>query len=285
MKTVVITGATSGIGLSVAREMIQYDYTVIGVGRSPERCKKAKSDLLSEFPGKPVEYVCADLMNQSEVRRAAGEIGRYLEKYCSGRLHALINNAGCVRSWYSTTEDGYEQQFALNHLAGFLLTHLLMPYLRAAGGRVLLTSSNSHKMMRMRWNDLMFQKHYHPLLVYKQSKLCNLLFAYAFNQRFAAENIRAYGIDPGLVRTEIGHKQTGSLVHWVWSLQQLRGVSPEVPAKTYAWICEQEPKPERLYFYLCSGKPTSKQVTRENAERLFQRSEQLCGIRFGGEGI
>ncbi|HAN20066.1 MAG: hypothetical protein A2Y15_05225 [Clostridiales bacterium GWF2_36_10] len=281
MKTVIITGATSGIGFAVCKEMLGLDYNVIGVGHSKEKIEAAKMQLQNEFL-KKVTFFQADLMQQSEVKRLAEELSQHLDEHCEGKLYALINNAGCVRSWYSTTEDGYEQQFALNHLAPFLLTHYMLPYLQKDNGRVLITSSNSHKMMRMHWKDIMYKKGYNPLMVYKQTKLCNMLFAYAINDRFSQSGVMAYGIDPGLVNTDIGLKQTGGLVRLIWSLRKKKGVKPEIPAKTYAWVCSQENTPQGLYYYLCIKKKYSKQVNRENADKLFRISEQLCGIKFGG---
>lgn len=281
MKNAVITGATSGIGLAVCKEMLRRHYHVIGIGHSRENAEHAVHALRTEFPDEQVVFFYGDLMQQTEVRRIAETVGRHLEEHCEGRLHVLVNNAGCVRSWYATSEDGYEQQFALNHLSGFLLTHFMMPYLARAKGRVLLTASESHKKMKMHWDDIMFQKRYHPLLVYKQSKLCNLLFASAFNEAHSHRGVNAYCIDPGLVKTDIGLKQTGLIVRLVWRLRMRSGVDASVPATTYAWICEQEPEPEALYYCLCKEKRHSGQVNRENAQRLFRYSEQLCGITFG----
>jgi NAD(P)-dependent dehydrogenase (short-subunit alcohol dehydrogenase family) len=276
MKTIIVTGASSGIGLAVCQELIEAGYRVIGIGRNRERCAAAKQAL-----GVACCFFTADLMHQAEVKRVAGELSAYLDSNCEGKLYALINNAGCVRSWYATTEDGYEEQFALNHLAGFLLTHYLLKHLQAAQGRVLMTSSRSHNNLKMRWDDLMFKKGYHPLLAYKQSKLCNMLFAYAFNARFADTGVRAFGVDPGLVKTDIGLKDTGGLVSFVWSQRMKGGVDPCIPAKTYAWICDQEKTPTGLYYYRCTEKRYSKEICRENADRLFAISEKLCGIEFG----
>lgn len=281
MKTVIVTGATSGIGFAVCREMLHLNFCLIGIGHSIEKCSSAKKQLEEEFPGSKIEFFNADLMQQAEVKRIANELSRYLNEQCEGKLYALINNAGCVRSWYSTTEDGYEQQFALNHLASFLLTHYMIPFLKKENGRVLFTSSASHKMMKIHWKDIMYKKRYNPLMVYKQSKLCNMLLAYALNDRFSADGINAYGIDPGLVNTDIGLKQTGGLVRLVWSLRKKKGVTPDIPAKTYAWVCSQPSAPKGLYYYLCKENTYSKQVNRENADRLFRISEQLCGISFG----
>lgn len=281
MKMVAVTGATSGIGFAVCQKLVSRGYGIIGIGRNIENCEKAVEALKKECSEIPVRFFCGDLMKQSEVYRVGADVRDYVDAECEGQLYALINNAGCARGYYTTTEDGYEQQFALNHLAGFLLTHLLLPCLIKGKGRVLMTSSGSHKRMKMNWNDIMFQKGYHPLLVYKQSKLCNMLFAYGLNERFASQGITAYGIDPGLVKTDIGLKQTGGLVSYVWKIRRKGGVLPEVPAKTYAYLCDEPEAPHGLYYYLCREEPYSKEVNKQNADKLWTLSEQLCGIKFG----
>lgn len=278
MKTVVITGATSGIGLEVARLLAGQGFNVLGIGRDETRCRQAEASILSENPGARVACFAADLMHQREVVRIASVIRNLLDAQWNGELHALINNAGCVRSRYMTTEDGYEQQFALNHLAGFMLTHMLLPALLKARGRVILTGSNSHKGIRVHWKDPMFRRWYNPLIAYKQSKLCNILFAKGLNDRYGNTGIRAYVVDPGLVKTDIGNKETGFLVNLVWSLRKRHGVPPAVPAETYLYLCRQEPAPEGLYYYLCKEKAYSRQVTSENANRLFEISRRLCGL-------
>jgi len=281
MKTVVVTGATSGIGFAVCRELAALDYGIIGVGRSEERCKNALDILNKEFPGVQAIYFCGELSRQNDTARVGNEIREYIEKKCDGKLHALINNAGCVRSYYTTTEDGYETAFAVNHLAGFMLTHILMPSLLACNGRILMTSSGSHKMMKMRWKDVMFKRGYNPLMVYKQSKLCNMLFAYGLNERFGKLGVAAYGIDPGLVRTDIGLKNTSGIVKTVWRLRQKHGVPPEIPARTYAFVCNEPQPPKGLYYYLCREEKYSRQVNKRNSDRLWELSEQLCGVKFG----
>lgn len=284
MKTAVITGATSGIGFEVAAVLLKSGCRVIGLGRSEINCQDAREKLLALCPSADVIFFCGDLMQQSEVRRLAGEIRQELEQ-TGGALHALINNAGCVRSWYMTTDEGYEQQFALNHLAGFLLTHELLPNIIEGGGRILFTSSGSHKMTRINWQDLMFQKRYRPLYAYKQSKLCNMLTVFALNDRFSDRGIRAYGIDPGLVRTEIGNKNTGKLVDFIWKRRRRHGVDPSVPAKVYWELIHCTPEAEGIYYGLSGSMKPSGEVTLQNADRLFELSEKLCGIRFGVKDI
>ena len=281
MKTAVITGATSGIGYEVARALLQQGWRVISIGHTEQRCTDAKALLSSLFPESDIRFLCADLMQQSQVRRVAEEVLSHLN---GEGLNALILNAGAVRSWYTTTAEGYEQQFALNYLSGVLLTNLFLGALQKAQGRILWTGSGSHKHTRVNWDDIMLQKRYGCLAAYKQSKVCGMLFSQAFNRRYKALGIHMYVVDPGLVNTEIGGKNTGYLVSRFWSLRRRAGVSPEIPAQTYAYLCSRQPAPEDLYFYNCSVQKYSPYVNdAQAAERLFALSQTLCGIEFEEE--
>ncbi len=280
MKTAVITGASSGIGLATLVKLAQKGYSVIGIGRDASRCINAEKQILTNHPEVKVRFIYGDLMQQHEVIRVATEIMQILEKENENKLEVLINNAGCVRSWYTTTDEGYEQQFALNHLAGFLLTYHLLPQLRRADGKVIMTGSESHKRMKIHWNDIMLTRGYNPLLAYKQSKLCNILFAKGLNDRYLGDGIRTYVVDPGLVCTEIGCKNTGGVVDWIWNIRKKHGVHPDVPAETFAYLCDTKPAPRELYYHLCKPNRCSRQVTSKNADKLFALSEQLCGIKY-----
>jgi NAD(P)-dependent dehydrogenase (short-subunit alcohol dehydrogenase family) len=280
MKTAVITGATSGIGFAAAQALADQGWRVIGVGHSKKNSEAAKARLLRIAPEADITFVYGDLAQQSEVHRIADEVSALLNKQ-GGMLDALISNAGGVRNWYTTTEQGYELQFALNHLAGFLLTYRLLPHLIGSGGKLILTGSGSHKHMRIRWNDIMFEKRYSPLFAYKQSKLANMLFAKEFNRRYSDEGIRAYVVDPGLVNTDIGSKQTGGLTHLFWELRKKNGVSPDKAAQTYKYLCGLPEHPEGLYYRDCEPSAYSRYAdNEEHAKQLFDLSEQLCGITF-----
>lgn len=284
MKTVVITGATSGIGLAAARCLLKKGYRVICLGRSRENCVKAELSLKAEGIGAEVLFFRADLMQQGEVNRVADLLCGYIEKNCEGKLYALINNAGCVRSRYTTTQEGYEQQFALNYLAGFLLTFRLLKFLVRAGGRVIMTGSRSHRGIGVHWKDIMLKDGYNPLTAYKQSKLCGYLFAKALNDRYSQCGLRAYAVDPGLVRTDIGNKQTGTLVNLIWLMRKRHGAEPEVPAETYGFVCEEVSPPAGLCYRDSRECGCGRQVTSKNADALFELSEKLCGIRYPGAG-
>lgn len=279
MKTVVITGATSGIGLEVARLLAGRGFSVIATGRTAQRCESARDSILASAPGAQRRFYAADLMRRREVLELSARIREDLDRTAGGRLHVLINNAGCARNWYVTTEDGIEQQFALNYLAGFVLTHELLEALLRAGGRILMTASQSHRGIRVHWDDPMLTRGYNPLTAYKQSKLCDILFARALNDRYAPLGIRAYAVDPGLVKTEIGNK-AGGLVSLVWTLRKHWGIPPSASAETFARLCLLPRHPVGLYFDRYGEKAFSRQVTAENGARLLSLSERLCGITY-----
>ncbi|HWQ59284.1 MAG TPA: SDR family NAD(P)-dependent oxidoreductase [Clostridia bacterium] len=280
-KTVVVTGATSGIGFAAADLLAGQGMRVFLVGHAMDRCKAARQKLLASHPDADIACFAGDLVHQREVLRVAAEIREKLARDYSGELFGLVNNAGCVRSWYMTSDEGYEQQFALNHLAGFLMALELLPELKKAAGRVLFTASQSHRFIKMRWNDLMLQRGYNPLLAYKQSKLCNLLTAHEFNRRFGGSGVTFQCVDPGLVNTGIGCKDTGYLVNSIWSARRKKGREPEVPARTYLYLLGNERR-EGLYFGDCAAKRYSREVNDKNAQRLYEISAKLCGV--GGVG-
>src|SRR5512136_1197176 len=144
-RTIVITGATSGIGLAAARAFARNGDFVLGVGRSTEHCSQAASAIQAETPGACVRYLLADLSNQSQVRRLAEEIHVQLLEKGLPYLHALVNVAGVYSPGFVRTVDEVELTFAVSHLSAFLLTHELLPLLLdAPSGRVITVSSGSH---------------------------------------------------------------------------------------------------------------------------------------------
>ncbi|HUX36260.1 MAG TPA: SDR family NAD(P)-dependent oxidoreductase, partial [Rectinemataceae bacterium] len=161
MKHVVITGSTSGIGFAAALALAREGWRVIGTGREAGRCAAAEAALRAAAPGAHVDFLAAELASRREVLGLAERIGRIVGSDNEGRLEALVLNAGTVPAWFTVTEDGYETQFAVNHLSGFLLARELEGELRHAGGaRIVITSSASHRGARMHWKDPMLRRSY-----------------------------------------------------------------------------------------------------------------------------
>jgi retinol dehydrogenase-12 len=279
----VVTGATSGIGLAAAGALAGKGAFMIGVGRSAARCKQAQDAILSRYPAARISYLLADLSSQRQVRQLAAAIRDQVASSDGGQLDVLINNAATVSNWYTATEDGYELQFAVNHLAAFLLTLELLPLLKKApGARVITVSSGSHRNTRIHWQDVMFRQGYNTLRAYKQSKLANVLFTFELNRRLGESSpVRAYAADPGLVNTEIGLKGTSGLVRWIWERRRAGGVDPEQGAETVVYLAADPSLDgsQGAYWKDCRPVQASKYARRaEEAAHLWELSEQLCGI-------
>lgn len=269
---VVITGATSGIGYAAAELLLRNGYPVIGVGSRSERSHAACEKLLASVPGADVLFLSADLSETGEVRRLAEDIRAVLSRR-NLPLFCLANNAGGVRDRYVTTSEGFEFTFALNHLAGFLLTRLLEPELK--DGIVLFTTSYAHLRGRIHWKDVMLKHSFNVLSAYRQSKLAQVMTAAELQRR----GIRAFCVDPGLVKTEIGDKGTRGLARLVWLLRKKKGTGTEIPARTFLYLCGH-PDAEGLCFrdsvpYRHNRRADDPLQT----DRLFALSESLCGLR------
>lgn len=277
-KTFVVTGATSGIGLATAEQLVSAGANIIGIGRSVERCQEAESRLGKLNPQARVQVLAADLGMQSEVKRAAKQIS----ERCT-TLDGLVNNAGVFTYWLALTPDGIETQWAVNHLAPFMLTRLLLPQLQTAPfARIVTVSSGSHYGARIHWDDPQLRRRYNGLQAYGNTKLANVLFSQAFNRHYASgSNLRAFAADPGLVKTDIGMKGTPALVNWVWKLRRSGGTSPDVPARGIVYLLTEPSIQDAQDVYWKDSQP--RQPSRaaldvNSAEKLWELSEQMCGL-------
>ncbi len=206
-KVCVVTGGTSGIGRQVALELAKRKARVVLVCRSKERGERAVDQIVHESLNPHVDLVVADLFEQRDVRRAAGEIdNRY------GSLHVLINNAGLLIGKRRLTSDGIESTFALNHLAYFLLTNLLVEKLKAsAPARIINTSSMAHGMAKWRWDNLQGERRYSQWRAYGDSKLANLYFTYELARRLTGTGVTVNAVHPGFVRSNFGKSASAAL--------------------------------------------------------------------------
>lgn len=287
-KTIVVTGATSGIGLATAGALVRKGGFVIGVGRSQTRCKEAENFIKSDYPKADLLYLVADLSSLKQVKSLAAEI-KNLAASREGGLDVLINNAGAFCSWYTTSAEGHEIQLAVNHLAPFLLTHELLPLLKkASAARIITVSSGSHYRTWINWRDIQLRRHYNCLWAYKRSKLANVLFTAELNRRLKREDrIRAYAVDPGLVNTEMGLKATVGLANWIWKKRMHKGVSAGEGAATSIFLAtEVFEDTQDIYWKECQPKkPSRYSLSEEHAKRLWELSERMCGINSIDYGL
>jgi retinol dehydrogenase 14 len=205
-RTVLITGATSGIGRATALGLARMGAHVAITGRDRVRTEDAAREIRAAGGGE-VDLFTADLSAQSEVRRLATEVLQSLS-----RIDVLINNVGGYWNTRHVTVDGLERTFALNHLAPFLLTNLLLDRLKqSAPARVVTVSSKAHAAGRIDFGDLQGERSYSGVRAYSQSKLANILFSYELARQLPAASVIANALHPGLVNTSFGAEDPAGL--------------------------------------------------------------------------
>jgi len=272
---VVLTGATRGIGRAAAIELVRRGAEVALVGRDPERVSLVAEEAASVGSGR-VHCHVADLALMSNVRVLADAIRR---RYT--HVDVLANNAGALFASRKETPEGFEQTFALNHLAPFLLTNLLRD--RLAGGRVVTTASGAHTSARLDLEDLQSERSYSPR-VYGVSKLCNILFTRELARR--APELRANCFHPGVVRTGFAKNENG-----IWKALATLGApffrSPERGARSLVWLALSEDAAALTGEYIMDEKVVapSAQARDDNLARtLWERSTELVSLPNAASG-
>ena len=281
-----VTGATSGIGLAAAGQLCGAGASVIGVGRSAERCAIAETRIRAAHLEAKIHYLVTDLALQANVRELAQRVRDELSARKIASLDGLINDAGTFTYYQTITSEGFEMQWAVNHLAPFLLTHELLPVLAAsASARVVTVSSGSHYNTRLRWNDLQLRRGYNGLLAYKQTKLCNVYFTAELRRKLGqGSSIRAFAADPGLVFTEMGFKGNPVLARWVWGWRRRAGISPEESAGGVVFLATEPSIQDSAEVYWKHSQPKApnpRALDLEEGQRLWKISEQMCGLSAG----
>ncbi len=273
-KTILITGATSGIGRAAAAQLAALGHAVVIVGRSRDKCI-ATVDAICRQTGGNVSWLLADLSSQAQVRRLAGE---FRQRF--GRLDVLINNAGAVYIRRVETEDGLEMAWAVNYLQAFLLTHLLLDLLKAsAPARIVNLSSVFHWAAPPNLADLHERGLYIGWNVYARTRLASLLFTYELARRLAGSGVTANAIHPGLVRTGMG-KTSGRLLRSIFRVVDLLAVPPEQGAQAVTNLAAN-PALEKVSGQYFSGlKPARSSPAsydRARAQRLWEISRTITG--------
>ncbi len=275
-RTCLVTGATSGIGKEIAAGLAGLGATVVFVGRDGAKCEATLQEIAQRHPRGSVSYIVSDLSSQESVRRLAVE---FMDRH--PRLHVLVNNAGIFSARRATTVDGIEQTFAVNHLAPFLLTHLLLPRLKAgAPARVVTTSSTAHKNGRIDFDDPQFERRpYSGISAYAQSKLANILFTRELARRLAGRGVTANCFHPGGVRTNL---MEGNPLRYraTWAAASPFFLSPEKGADTGVYLASSPEVEEVTGRYFVKRKVARLSALAQDdeaASRLWIISEELTG--------
>lgn len=235
-KICMVTGATSGIGRVTARALAERGARVIVVGRSADKGATAVDDITRRTGNPAVEFMLADLSSQQAIRQLAHEFQRRHQ-----RLDVLVNNAGALFMSRYESVDGIEMTFALNHLAYFLLTNLLLETLKtSAPARIVNVSSVAHRPLRMHLDDLQGSRRYSGWLAYGQSKLANMLFTNELARRLEGTGVTANALHPGFVATNFGLNNLRVSNPWIMKLVRaiygLMALSEEQGAQTSIYL-------------------------------------------------
>ncbi len=272
-KTAIITGATSGIGrvtaLAIAKEGIQLVLPV----RNIEKGESLKDEIKRETGNRNVDVMPCDLASMSSIRQFAAE---FEKKYST--LHLLINNAGLWEAKRKESDDGIEMNFAVNHLAPFLMTTLLLDTIkRSAPSRIISVASAAHKYGKMRFNDLEGKKSWGSMQSYAQSKLANILFTRRLARELEGSGVTANCLHPGVVNTQLFSKMPG----FMQKIFGLFMISPEKGAQTSIYLATS-PEVEIIsgeYFDKKKiAKTTAHARDMQVADMLWEASKEYCGL-------
>lgn len=228
-KKVLITGATSGIGMATASGLAKLGADLVIVGRSKERTEAVAKDIAVRSNNSKIQPLICDLSSMNAVRDLAGSF-----KDNNDRLDVLINNAGAGFMERRLTVDGYENTFSLDYLSPFLLTNLLLDPLKKSGsGRIITVTSGLHRRGRIRFDDLMMEKKYSLMSAYAQAKLAQVCFTYELARRLKGTGITVNCCDPGGTRTNLGRDMRGFeralwLMMWPVLKSPARGASTSI---------------------------------------------------------
>jgi len=275
-RTCVVTGGTSGIGREIAAALAARGATLVIVCRDPERGEAARTAIARATGNEAVSLAFADLGVQADVRRVAAD----LLARCPA-IHVLVNNAGVVNLRRTLTPDGLEQTFAVNHLAYYLLTRLLLPRLRAsAPARIVNVASEAHRFGPLDLDDLQNARRYRPMRVYGQSKLCNVLFTAELARRLDGTGVTVTCCHPGAVATRLG-QNNGRVATVMTRLLAPFFRTPAQGADTAIWLAtapELDGVSGRYFARRRPKRPSPAALDEALQGRLWEVSARLTGL-------
>jgi NAD(P)-dependent dehydrogenase (short-subunit alcohol dehydrogenase family) len=275
-KVCLVTGATHGIGLETAKALAVTGATVLVHGRDLTRARAVAQELAHATANPRVSAVQADFAQLADVRRLADELNANLP-----RLDVLVNNAGMMSATRARSAEGYDLTFAVNHLAPFLLTNLLLPRLSVAGSaRIVVVASAAHRRARLDFDDLMNAKVSGLLPAYARSKLANVLFTRTLAQRLRGAAVTANALHPGFVNSHIFHA-TPALRFLLMPFAPFLMRTPAQGAATSIYLATSPEVAGVSGAYYERGRQVEPSAAARNAadgERLWQESARLTGL-------
>jgi NAD(P)-dependent dehydrogenase (short-subunit alcohol dehydrogenase family) len=282
-KTVVITGATSGIGEIAATRLAQQGARIVFIARDRGRGEQTLKRLEAVAPGRNHCAHYANLARLAEMKRVAQAIAS-----SEPRIDVLINNAGALFATRQVTGDALEMTFATNHIAYFVVTNLLLEQLKATpGARIVSTASNAHKGAKLDFTDLQSERDYRGFGMYGRSKLMNILFTRELARRLAGTSVTANCLHPGFVATRFGDG-SGGLFAFLINAAKRFALTPEQGAETIVYLASSPEVATTTgkYFFKCKEAiPTSQAQNDADARRLWDISAQLSGVGAEVSGV
>jgi retinol dehydrogenase 12 len=278
-KVVIVTGATNGIGFESVKALAAMGATVVGVGRNPQKCADAATQIKTATGNAKVEFLVADLSVQAQVRQFASTF-----KQAYNRLDVLLNNAGGYFAKRETNAEGQEMTWALNHLNYFVLTNELLDVLKAsAPARIVNVSSGAHTGAKgINFADVEFKTGYSGWSAYSHSKLANVMFTYELARRLEGTKVTATVLHPGFVATGFGHNNGGLMRTGMSVVQKLVAKKPEQGAATSIYLASSPAVEGTTGKYFSDSKETkSSAVSYDVAaqQRLWTLSEEMVGMK------
>ncbi len=275
MKTAIVTGANSGMGRATVAALTDKGYEVIMLCRSEQRGEEAFEALKSVNPDRSIKLMLCDLGNYTSIREFAEEFGKLGKS-----LDVLVNNAGFISLDRQETDEGMERQFGINHLGHFLLTHLLLRYMKE-GSRIVVVASGAHKVGKIHFKDINLKHGYNVVTAYGQSKLANVLFTKEMARRLAPRGITINCCHPGAVATNMGVSRDTGFGKTITGLLRPFFQTPAEGARTAIYLAtDPDVKTTGEYYYRCQPAKTSKAAKDEAlAKQLYHESMILTGLR------
>ena len=275
-KIVMITGANSGIGKAASQALAKMGATVVMVARNREKGEAAASDIIKESQNSSVDLLIADLSSLESVRQLSTEFHSNYSK-----LHVLINNAGLFNQRRSVTTDGYENTFATNYLAPFLLTNLQMDILKSsAPSRIINVSSVGHYNGHVNFEDLNLEKDYGGWKAYGQSKLALVLFTHELAKKLTGTGVTVNSVHPGTVATNIWSRPLGP-AGFIMSIPKLFMTSPQKGAETIVYLASSPDAGNvngEYWDKMKTKKSSDESYDEEIAQRLWEISVKLTRL-------